>query len=336
MSGQGSRTLSAFAVATALAATLAACGGSDKDDGPPRSETVASANRLCKAANAKVAKDSIDVNTTNPVVFLAGSETRYKIVKPMYGQMLKVKPAAHDEARWSAFIAAQRKAIAAMDDMRTLARTTPTGSGDQTRAKFQANVTTILDTGDVVGETGFDYGAFECEHGPYIRHVNKPTGLPPAGALTKHFISKEIGVAFNYPKGWHEKEVTGESSSSSVAFGDDTNNCGVIVTKRSAPGGKASNSAAATTYARGQVAQGRKAADKYALVRVGPESAGNVDGAALVRRFTKDGTEYGGHIAFFFKNGKRNAIDCIAVDGAGFDKVDRDQFEPLIASFRTL
>jgi hypothetical protein len=297
---------------------LSACGG-DKPSGPTRSQTAAVAQRLCGAANRRVAKDSLDIRGGNPVVFLAASESRLNVIKPMFTRMTRIKASDDQKDKWNAFISAQRRAVDAMERLRTFVATRPTVGGDAVRAQFQDRADKILSTGDATKAAAAAYGLPECERGPYLQ------GQGSVGD-TKDYVSSRVGVEFSYPAGWREKRVSGSSDSTSVAFGDDASDCGIVVTRRAAP-------SSALGYARQQARSARSTADSYSLIRVAPVRASNVGGAEIVRRSTVNGRKQAAHIAFFFLGGKRWVVDCVTSNVDDFDRIDAEQFTPLIAGF---
>jgi hypothetical protein len=299
----------------AVAFVLSACGG----DGRTKSQTAAAAQRLCAAANQRVAKDGLDFKRGNPVVFLAASESRLNVIKPMFARMTRIKASDDQKGKWNAFISAQRRAVGAMQRLRTFVATKPTAGGDAVRAQFQADVDQILATGNETKTAAAAYGLPECERGPYLQGQS-------TGGGTKDYVSSRVGVEFSYPAGWREKRVSGSSPSSSVAFGDDASNCGILVDQHAAP-------SSALGYARQQVRSARSTVESYSLIRVATVRASNISGAEIVRRSTINGRKEAAHIAFFFAGGKRWVIDCVTSAVDDFARIDAEQFTPLIAGF---
>lgn len=295
---------------------LSACGG-DTPSGPTRSQTAAVAQRLCGAANQRVAKDSLDIKGGNPVVFLAASESRLNVIKPMFARMTRIKASDDQKVKWNAFISAQRRAVDAMERLRTFVATRPTVGGDAVRAQFRDKADKILSTGNETKAAATAYGLSECERGPYLQGQG-------SGGDTKDYFSSRVGVTFSYPAGWREKRVSGSSESTSVAFGDDDSDCGILVNRRAAP-------SSALGYARQQARSARSTADSYSLIRVAPVRASNISGAEIVRRSTVKGRKEAAHIAFFFGGGKRWVVDCVTSNVDDFDRIDTEQFTPLIA-----
>jgi hypothetical protein len=302
----------------AVSCVLSACGG-DRPSGPTRSQTAAAAQRLCGAANQRVAKASLDITRGNAVVFLAASESRLNVIKPMFAEMTSIKASDDHKDQWNAFILAQRRAVDAMERLRKFVATRPTVGGDVVRAQFQDHVNQILSTGNETKATAAAYGLPECERGPYLQGQ-------ASGGATKDYASSRVGAEFSYPAGWREKRVNGSSDSTSVALGDDYSDCAIVVTERAAP-------SSVLDYARQQARSAASTADSYSLIRVAPVRASNISGAEIVRRSTVNGKMEAAHIAFFFAGGKRWVVDCVTSNVDNFDQIDAEQFTPLIAGF---
>ena len=304
---------------------LSACGGNkpaggNKPSGPSRSQTAAVAQRLCGAANQQIAKNLIDITSANAVVFLAASESRLNVIKPMFAEMTRIKASDDQKGKWNAFIAAQRHAVDAMQSLRTFVATKPTAGGDAVRAQFQDKAHEILSTGDGTKTAATAYGLPECARGPYLQSR-------VSGGATKDYVSSRVGVEFSYPAGWRQKLVNGESPETSVAFGDDSSDCGITVNQRAAPSSELG-------YARQQASSAMSTADSYSLIKVAPvRSSNGITGAEIVRRATIKGKTTAAHIAFFFGGGKRWVVDCVTSDVANFSRIDAEQFAPLIAGF---
>jgi hypothetical protein len=302
---------------------VSACGGAKpggaKPSGPSRSQTAAVAQRLCGAANQKLAKNSIDIKSGNAVVFLAASESRLNVIKPMFAEMTRIRASDDQKDKWNAFISAQRRAVEAMQSLRTFVATKPTVGGDVVRAQFQDKANQILSTGDDTKAAAAAYGLPECARGPYLQAQR-------SGGATKDYVSSRVGVEFSYPAGWREKLVNGASPETSVAFGDDSSGCGITVDQRAAP-------SSALGYARQAARSASSTADSYSLIRVAPVRAANITGAEIVRRSTFTGKTSAAHIAFFFAGGKRWVVDCVTSNVADFNRIDAEQFTPLIAGF---
>jgi hypothetical protein len=304
---------------------LSACGdnSANKPSGPSRSQTAAVAQRLCGAANQQIAKNLIDLKSANAVVFLAASESRLRVITPMFAEMTRVKASDDQKDKWNAFIAAQRRAVDAMRSLRAFVATKPTAGGDVVRAQFQDRARQILLTGDGTKTAAAAYGLPECTRGPYLQ-----SGA--GGGATKDYVSSRVGVEFSYPAGWRQKLVNGESPETSVAFGDDSSDCGVTVDQREAP-------SSGVGYARQQASSAMSTADSYSLIRVAPVSSSNgITGAEIVRRATVKGKTTAAHIAFFFASGKRWVVDCVTSDVANFSRIDAEEFAPLIAGFTAI
>ena len=303
---------------------LSACGG-NKPSGPSRSQTAAVAQRLCGAANQQIAKNLIDIKSGNAVVFLAASESRLNVIKPMFAEMTRIKASDDQKGKWNAFIAAQRRAVDAMQSLRTFVATKPTAGGDAVRAQFQDKAHEILSTGDGTKTAATAYGLPECARGPYLQ--SRVSGGATKDYATKDYVSSRVGVEFSYPAGWRQKLVNGESPETSVAFGDDSSDCGITVNQRAAP-------SSGLGYARQQASSAMSTADSYSLIRVAPvRSSNGITGAEIVRRATIKGKTTAAHIAFFFGGGKRWVVDCVTSDVANFSRIDAEQFAPLIAGF---
>jgi hypothetical protein len=277
------------------------------------------AQRLCGAANQRVAKDSLDIKRGNAVVFLAASESRLNVIKPMFAEMTGIKASDDQKDKWNAFISAQRRAVDAMERLRTFVGARPTVGGDVVRAQFRDKVDQILSTGNETKAAAAAYGLPECERGPYLQGQG-------SGGATKDYVSSRVHVEFSYPASWREKSVSGETDQTSVAFGDDYSDCGVVVSERAAP-------ASVLDYARQQARSAGSTADSYSLIRVAPVRASNISGAEIVRRSTVKGKKEAAHIAFFFAGGKRWVVDCVTSNVDDFDRIDTEQFTPLIAGF---
>jgi hypothetical protein len=305
-------------LALAMSFVLSAC-GSNKPSGPSRSQTAAAAQRLCGAANQQVAKVSLDIKSANAVVFLAASESRLNVIKPMFADMTSIRASDDQKDKWNAFVSAQRRAVDAMERLRAFVATKPTAGGDVVRAQFRDKANQILSTGDETKAAASAYGLPECARGPYLQSQG-------SGGATKDYVSSRVGVEFSYPAGWRQKSVSGASDSTSVAFGDDQSDCGILVNDHSAP-------ASVLDYARQRARSARSTADSYSLIRVAPVRAANISGAEIVRRSTVKGKNEAAHIAFFFAGGKRWIVDCVTSNVDNFERIDAEQFTPLIAGF---
>jgi hypothetical protein len=287
--------------------------------GQTRSQTAAVAQRLCGAANRRVAKDSLDIKSGNPVVFLAASESRLNVIKPMFGEMTRIKASDDQKDKWNAFISAQRRAVDAMETLRAFAATKPTVGGDAVRTQFLEKVDQILSTGDATKAAAAAYGLSSASEALTCRARR-------ASATPRTITPRRCTSSFSYPAGLREQQVSGTSESTSVAFGDDYSDCGILVDQHAAP-------SSALGYARQQAASALSTADSYSLIRVAPVRASNISGAEIVRRSTVKGRKEAAHLAFFFGGGKRWVVDCVTSDVNNFDRIDAEQFTPLIASF---
>lgn len=137
------------------------------------------------------------------------------------------------------------------------------------------------------------------------------------------YRNERLGVSFEYPRLWEEKEVEPPGV---VAFGNEVLHCSFLFDKGLTADGNQ------VAYARERANAASKKADSYKLIKVQPETGENVEGAGILRTSTKNGESTGGHIAFFFAGGNRYSFDCLTDKPRLLESADQEVFKYVISS----
>lgn len=155
-----------------------------------------------------------------------------------------------------------------------------------------------------------------------------PTRTPtPRAAATKTYSNARLGVSFSYPASWHAFSLKGSPADFGIATGVSETRCALLIERGAAPGVSSQESQFA--FVRSRSASAARTSQHYELRAIQADKAVNITGVGLIR--IADGL--GAHIGFFFRGADVYLFDCIT-PATQLDQVDKQQFEPLLASVR--
>ncbi|HUO72043.1 MAG TPA: serine/threonine-protein kinase [Solirubrobacteraceae bacterium] len=144
---------------------------------------------------------------------------------------------------------------------------------------------------------------------------------------TKTYANTQLGVSFSYPASWHAFSLQGSPADFGTGSGASETRCALVIERGVGPAGASQE--ARFAFVRDRSATAAHDAKHYELRAIVTEQAANTTGVGLLR--VADGQ--GGHLGFFFRGRDVYVFDCIT-PAAGLDQVDRQAFQPLLASVR--
>jgi hypothetical protein len=154
----------------------------------------------------------------------------------------------------------------------------------------------------------------------------RTTATVPA-PTTKTYTNPGLGVSFAYPAGWQALSLQGSPADFGIGSGTNETRCALVIERGAGPA--SASQEAQFAFVRERSADAARTVKHYQLRAIQAEQAANIAGVGLVR--VSDGQ--GGHLGFFFRGRDVYAFDCIT-PAASLDRVDRQEFEPLLASVR--
>jgi hypothetical protein len=171
-------------------------------------------------------------------------------------------------------------------------------------------------------------GIFGSGGHPAKRGAQHPrtTATVPA-PTTKTYTNSSLRVSFAYPAGWQALSLQGSPADFGIGSGANETRCALVIERGAGPASASQEAQFAFVRARSAIAA--RTVRHYQLRAIQAEQGANISGVGLVR--VSDGQ--GGHLGFFFRGRDVYAFDCIT-PSASLDRVDRQEFEPLLASVR--
>jgi serine/threonine protein kinase len=150
------------------------------------------------------------------------------------------------------------------------------------------------------------------------------TALVPT---TKIYTNARLGVSFSYPASWHPLTLQGSPADFGTGSGSTETRCALVIERGAGPA--SASQEARFAFVRDRSATSARDAKHYELRAIQSERAANTTGVGLLRVADSQG----GHLGFFFRGRDVYVFDCIT-PAASLDQVDRQWFQPLLASVR--
>jgi predicted Ser/Thr protein kinase len=208
----------------------------------------------------------------------------------------------------------------------TVAMTAPgRGGGLSGRVVALAAGAVLVVAAAVGAATGaFSGGNANRPSGPQSARTSSVLAPPP----TRQYSNPKLGVSFSYPASWQALTLAGAVADFGInnATAAGETRCALLIDRGSAPG---TSQEAQFAYVRQRSASAASTYKHYTLRAIQAEQGVNIKGVGLIR--VADGR--GGHLVYFFRGRDMYLFDCIT-PAATLDKVDQQDFRPLLASVR--
>jgi predicted Ser/Thr protein kinase len=171
-------------------------------------------------------------------------------------------------------------------------------------------------------------GVFGSGGHPAKRTVQHPrTTATVRAPTTRTYTNSGLGVSFAYPASWQALSLQGSPADFGIGSGAGETRCALVIERGAGPANASQE--AQFGFVRARSAAAARTVKHYQLRAIQAEQGANIAGVGLVR---VSGGQ-GGHLGFFFRGRDVYAFDCIT-PAASLDRVDRQEFEPLLASVR--
>ena len=171
-------------------------------------------------------------------------------------------------------------------------------------------------------------GVFGSSGHPAKPTVQRPRTKPTVPApTTKTYTNSKIGVSFVYPARWQPLSLQGSPADFGIGSGAKETRCALVIERGVGPANGTQE--AQFAFVRARSAFAASTVKHYQLRAIQAEQGANIAGVGLIRISNGQG----GHLGFFFRGRDVFVFDCIT-PAVSLDQVDRQEFEPLLASVR--
>lgn len=293
------------------------------DPGLAHAELVRRAQAICTRSEAAIERSVPPGGALNLVGLIVTTDASNKLAAPALDELQRLRPKRADAPAWSAYLAAERRLLAANRAIQRIVRTGTAEAIHRTVLAAGRPSTGASRAARAAGLPG-------CANGPDVRIGGEQTpARRPAAGATRRRLLLDVDVEVSLPRGWRRLRI---DEPSARAFGDDVNRCAFEAHARRPPGD--GSPAALFAYAGAQVRGARRHAQSYHLIAIQRERAANATGIGIVRTSRSEGRVLPGHVAFFFALGRRYVVDCLTDTPAHLARADREVFTPIIRTLR--